>query len=177
MIMASAAVLDLAKLVAPIPGQKPTGVDLREESSLNSAYYAIKDARNAARAAERQLVGDGEEPTSPPDWRPVLEHGMTVLAGQSKDLEIAAYVIEALVRLHGFAGLRDGFRLARGLVENYWDGLYPQPDEDGLVTRVAPLTGLNGDDAEGTLIQPIAKVPLTGGSSVGPFTQAHYLKA
>src|SRR5262245_46957217 len=60
-VMASAAVLDLAKLVAAIPGPKPTGVDLREESSANSTYYAIKDARNAARAAERQLVGEGEE--------------------------------------------------------------------------------------------------------------------
>jgi type VI secretion system protein ImpA len=177
MIMASAAVLDLAKLVAPIPGQKPTGVDLREESSLNSAYYAIKDARNAARAAERQLVGDGEEPTDPPDWRPVLQLGTRALAEQTKDLEVAAHVIEALVRLHGFAGLRDGFRLARELVEKHWDGLYPQPDEDGLETRVAPLTGLNGADAEGTLLVPIARVPITEASSVGRLDSTHYQQA
>src|SRR5262249_27117373 len=148
--MASAAVLDLAKLVAPIPGPKPTGVDLREESSLNSAYYAIKDARSAARAAERQFALDGEEPTAPADWRPGPPVGTKALAEQAKDLEVAAHVIEALVRLHGFAGLRDGFRLTRELVEKHWDGLYPQPDEDGLETRLAPLTGLNGDDAEGT---------------------------
>jgi type VI secretion system protein ImpA len=175
--MASAAVLDIDRLAAPVPGPRPTGVDLREESPLHSAYYAIKDARNAARAAERQLVGDGEEPTSPADWRPVLEHAMTVLAEQSKDLEIAAYLIEALVRLHGFAGLRDGFRLARGLVENYWDGLYPQPDEDGLETRVAPLAGLNGNDAEGTLLVPIARLPITDATSVGRLDCTHYQQA
>src|SRR5262245_60595836 len=91
--MASAAVLDLAKLVAPIPGPKPTGVDLREESSLNAAYYAIKDARNTARAAERQLALDGEESTAPADWRPVLQFGTEALAEQTKDLEVAAHVI------------------------------------------------------------------------------------
>jgi type VI secretion system protein ImpA len=176
-VMASAAVLDLAALVAPIPGPKPTGVDLREGPSLDSAYYAIKDARNTARAAERQLALDGEQPTAPADWRPVLRLGMQALAEQSKDLEITAYLIEALVRQHGFAGLRDGFRLARGLVENYWDGLYPQPDEDGLETRVAALTGLNGDDAEGTLLVPIARVPLTETTSVGRLDSTHYRQA
>jgi type VI secretion system protein ImpA len=175
--MASAVVLDLANLVAPIPGPKPTGVDLREELSPNSAFYAIKDARNAARAAERQLVGEGEEPTASPDWRPVLQLGTKALAEQTKDLEVTAHVIEALVRLHGFAGLRDGFRLARALVERHWDGLYPQPDEDGLETRVAPLTGLNGDDAEGTLLVPIARVPITEATSVGRLDCTHYQQA
>src|SRR5262249_41939649 len=176
-VMASTAVLDLAKLVAPIPGPKPTGKDLREELSPNSAYYAIKDARNAARAAERQLAVDGDEATAPPDWRLVLQLGTEALAEQTKDLETTAYLIEALVRLHGFAGLRDGFQLARELVEQYWDGLYPQPDEDGLDTRLAPLTGLNGEDAEGTLLVPIARVPITEATSLGRLDCTHYQQA
>ena len=175
--MASVAVLDLAKLVAPIPGPKPTGIDLREELSPNSTYYAIKDARNAARAAERLLVVEGEQPTAPADWRPVLQLGTKALVEQTKDLEITAYLIEALVRLHGFAGLRDGFRLARELVEQYWEGLYPLPDEDGLETRLAPLIGLNGDDAEGTLLVPIARVPITEATSVGRLDSTHYQQA
>jgi type VI secretion system protein ImpA len=169
--------LDLAKLVAPIPGPKPTGKDLREELSPNSAYYAIKDARNAARAAERQLAVDGDEAAAPPDWRLVLQLGTKALTEQTKDLETTAYLIEALVRLHGFAGLRDGFRLARELVEQYWDGLYPQPDEEGLDTRVAPLTGLNGNDAEGTLLVPIARVPITEAASLGRLDCTHYQQA
>jgi hypothetical protein len=42
------------------------------------------------------------------------------------------------VRIDGFGGLEMGFRLARELVESYWDNLYPQPDEDGLSTRTLP---------------------------------------
>src|SRR5262249_17132345 len=63
------------------------------------------------------------------------------------------------------------------LAEHFWDGVYPLPDEDGLDTRVAPLTSLNGEDAEGTLITPIAKVPLTEGGSNGPFALYHYQQA
>src|SRR5262249_33271991 len=73
--------------------------------------------------------------------------------------------------------LRDGFRLAREMAEKFWDGLYPVPDEEGVATRVAPLTGLNGDDAEGTLIQPINRIPLTDVSSLGRFDRSHYLQA
>ena len=175
--MPSPDVLDIAKLLAPISKEKPTGEDLRGDSSPNSLYYLIKDARNAARSAERQLVLGDEEAAKPPDWRPVLEQGKKALAEKAKDLEIAAYVIEALVRVQGFAGLRDGFRLARGLVDQFWDGLYPMPDEEGLATRVAPLTALNGEDTDGTLIVPLAKVPITETSSGGRLAYAHYHEA
>jgi type VI secretion system protein ImpA len=175
--MPSDEVLDLSTLLAPIPGDNPAGADLRADSSPSSPYYAVKDARSSARAAERQADIGGDESAAPPDWRPVLQRGTQALAEKSKDLEVAAYLIEALARLHGFAGIRDGFRLALGLVESFWDNLYPLPDEDGVVTRVAPLTGLNGDDAEGTLINPISRVPLTQGDSVGPFSYVHYQQA
>ncbi len=173
--MASPDVLDLTKLVAPL-GESGVGEDLRNDVSPNSALYAVRDARTAARTAERQLMMGGE-PTTPPDWRPVLNAGVKLLGERSKDLEVTAYAIEALVRLHGFPGLRDGFRLARELAERFWDGLYPLPDEDGIETRVAPLAGLNGVEAEGTLINPIGRVPLTEGNTAGPFALYHYQQA
>src|SRR3954452_10103649 len=174
--MPSPEVIDFAKLLAPVPGGKPTGADLRADASPNSPYYVTKDARSAARAAERQIVtGDDAAEAPSPDWRPVYQNATKVLVEKSKDLELTAYLIEALTRLHGFAGLRDGFRLARELVEKYWDGLYPLPDEEGMETRVAPLAGLNGDSAEGTLIAPIARVPLMQGET--PFAYHHYQQA
>lgn len=174
--MASPEVLDIAQLAAPLPDGNGVGEDLRGDASPSSPYYAVRDARAAARAAERQIMN--RAPDAPvPDWKPVLREGTKVLSQRSKDLEITAYVIEALTRLHGFAGLRDGFKLARELVAQFWDNLYPLPDEEGVATRVAPLTGLNGDDSEGTLIVAINQVPLTEGSSVGPFAQYQYQQA
>ena len=47
------------------------------------------------------------------------------------------------------------------------------PDEEGVTTKVAPLTGLNGDDSEGTLIAPINRVPITDSR----LTYSNYLQA
>ncbi len=174
--MSSPPILDFAKLTAPIAGENPAGADLRADPSPTSPYYAIKDGRNKARADERRAQSSDEE-VPPPDWRPVRELGFKILAEKTKDLEVVAYLIEAVTRIHGFAGIRDGFRLARELVEKYWDKLYPLPDEEGVDTRVAPLTGLNGDDAEGTLIAPINQIPLTESKGEPPFNYSHYQQA
>lgn len=174
--MPSPDVLDFAKLLAPIPGDKPTGSDLRANVSPSSPYYKVKDARTAARSAERQAES-GAEDAPPPDWKAVISTATQVLSQSSKDLEVTAYLIEALARVHGFAGLRDGFRLARELADAFWDDLYPTPDEEGVSTKVAALAGLNGDDAEGTLLAPIRTVPFTDSDSHGRLSYANYLQA
>lgn len=170
--MGSPEVLDFAAILAPIPGENPAGVDPRSDPSPTSFYYVIKDARNRARADERRLeTAEADEKSKiKPDWRPVEQEGIKALTGSSKDLEIAAYLVEALVRLRGLAGLRDGFRLLREFCSHFWDqGLYPLPDEEGIETRVFPLVGLNGADATGTLIGPIERIRITEGTSEGPF--------
>lgn len=184
--MASPDVLDFAKLLAPIPGDNPAGRPLREEIAHDAVYYVLKDARSTARAAERSLPFSETEEANParpqpkldpPDWRPILQKAPKVLAEDSKDLEVTGWLIEALVRQHGYAGLRDGFRLARELAEGFWDRLYPLPDEEGVATRVAPLAALNGIDADGVLVEPIQAMPITDGSTgktygVSAFRQA-----
>lgn len=182
--MASAELLDFASLLAPISDSQPSGVELREDPAHSAAYHQIKDAREAARAAERQLAhallyGDAHEVTGigSPDWKTVKRLALDVLAHRSKDLWVAAWLIEALARLHGFAGLRDGFRLTRELVERFWEEIHPRPDEDGYLTTVAQLAGLNGDDSEGALIAPIEAIAITEGSSCGPLTSSDYRQA
>jgi type VI secretion system protein ImpA len=176
--MASPDVIQLEALLAPIAGDKPAGADLRADPNPASDYFKLKDSRFAARAKEREIDGDPSLATGElPEWRIIMDLAPKLLTAQSKDLEIAAWLVEALLRRHGFPGLRDGFRLVRGLVEKYWDGLYPLPDEDGLAAKVAPLAALNGEGADGTLIQPIRKIPLTAGKDPGPFAAWHYEQA
>ena len=166
--MASPEILDFTRLSAPVNDETPVGIDLRADPSPLSPYYQVKDVRSQARAAERQALMNGSEEDDA-DWSPILTLAPDVLAEQAKDLEIAAYLVEALTRKHGFAGLRDGFRLLREMVEQFGDDIYPLPDEDGIETRVAPLTGLNGEGAEGTLIAPINAISITDDTSVGQF--------
>lgn len=176
--MNSPPILDFDRLTRPIDGGQPTGPDLRTDPSPVSAYYQIKDARAAARAAERAgtQVEQGQQVVSA-EWNTVLRLAPEVLATKTKDLEIVAWLVEALLRAHGFAGLRDGFRLLRELVDKFWDGLHPMPDEDGIATRVAPLTGLSGGDSAGTLSVPIAMAPITRDGEFGTFGLWRYAKA
>jgi type VI secretion system protein ImpA len=174
--MASPNILDFDALLKPIEGDNPAGPDLREDPSPASKYFATKDARSAARAAERGADIEAEQGGLLPEWRKILELAPEIIAGESKDLEIAAWLTEAMLRAHGYAGARDGFRLMRGLVENFWDSLYPKP-EDGIADRVAPIAGLNGEGADGTLIQPIRMVDITEGHDPGPYAYWQYEQA
>jgi type VI secretion system protein ImpA len=153
---------DLAALLAPIPGDAPQGADLREDYSAQSPYFRLRDARAEAREAERraETAGDDSESAVPPQWKTVVSLATTALAERSKDLEVAAWLTEALVRLHGLPGLTAGALLIRGLGEAFWDGVFPLPDEDGMVTRVAPVTGLSGAEADGTLMPALRRLPL-----------------
>ena len=161
--MASPDIIDLNKLLAPITEDSPAGSDVRQDTSPLSKYQAIKTARSAARAAERKGMHDGDLTEADEYWRKIIGLAPDILTTQSKDLEVASWLTEALIRRNGFEGLRDAFKLIHGLIENFWDTLYPLPDDDGMETRTAPLAGLNGEDGEGVLIAPIRKVPITEG--------------
>jgi type VI secretion system protein ImpA len=154
---------DLEALLAPIPGEAPQGTDIREDFSAASPYNRLRDARSEARDAERGQdtpAADQEVRDPAPYWRTVREVALKTLAENAKDLEVAAWLTEALVRSHGLAGLAAGAQLMAGLAERYWDGLFPLPDEDGMETRVSPVTGLNGRDGNGSLMQPLYKLTL-----------------
>lgn len=181
--MATADILDFDQLLRPISDEQPAGVELKEDDRLRSVYQAVKDARETARSAEKKyyqavLLNDPDASSlERPDWRKVFDLAIDAITNHSKDLWIAAWLIEALTRLHGFAGLRDGFRLTRELVERFWDGIHPRPDEEGFATTVAQLTGLNGDDSEGALLAPIDRVPITAPGSIRPLTSSDYKQA
>jgi type VI secretion system protein ImpA len=161
---------DLEALLAPIPGDTPQGTDIREDFSAQSPYNRLRDARSEARDAEKMLEAGNPDARDPaPLWRAVRDLGLKTLVDTAKDLEVAAWVTEAYVRSHGLSGLAAGAKLIHGLAANYWDDVFPLPDDYGVETRVAPITGLNGRDGNGSLMQPLFKVslfPRPDGSSV-----------
>ncbi len=175
--MASEEIIQLESLLQPVSEDNPVGEDIRDDPSPTSPYYSIKDARNAARAAERNNMFDGDSSEADDQWRKILDLAPQILQENAKDLEVASWYTEALIRRYGFQGLRDGFKLIHGLIDQYWDNLYPLPDEDGIETRVASLTGLNGEGAEGVLIAPIRNVEITEGFEPGPFSYWKYQQA
>ncbi|MFC6486408.1 type VI secretion system protein TssA [Nitratireductor sp. GCM10026969] len=176
--MPSPQTIDVDALLAPISDEAPGGIDPRSDASANSLYYRVKDARNAARSAERAAVETGGG--QPEEWDTVVEAAVEVLSGHAKDLEISAWLIEGLVRRNGFDGLRDGLKVMTGIITAFWDECFPELDEDGVEGKLSAVAGLTGSGAPGTLIQPIRLIPLTHGAqwdfSLWSFEQANDLE-
>lgn len=175
--MASPDVIDVASLLVPISEELPTGQDIRNDASASSPYQVIKSLRASARTAERQSIHDGNNSQADEFWREIVQQAPIILRDHAKDLEVACWYTEAMLRRNGFAGLKNAFELIEGLVSQFWDNLHPMPDEYGMETRIACLAGLNGEGAEGALIAPIRKVAITQGDDPGPFNLWQYSQA
>ena len=136
-------------LLKPIPGDAPAGADLR----YDPLYDRIKEAR---REDDDAPQGDWQIARKTADWAQVLKLASEAIASRSKDLQLAAWLTEAALRKEGIGGLRDGLALLRSLVEQFWDGLYPEIDDGDLEMRAAPLdwVGLKLD-------LPVRMSPLT----------------
>jgi type VI secretion system protein ImpA len=151
--MTTTAVIDIEELLEPIPGDDPSGRFLAYEA----VYDQIREARRADDSFEQ---GDWKRETKVAEWDRVIDLATDALRSQTKDLQIAAWLAEALARRHGFDGLRDGFRLLSGVQERFWETYHPQIDEGDLGSREGPFVFLNT-----TLPQLIRQVPLTAGMS------------
>ena len=152
--MASPPLLDFDALTAPIRGDNPAGAPLPF------------DVRKNLDEMRKEDVSFGEEEASQKaDWPGIIRLAKETLAEKSKDLLVAARLTEALTRQHGFAGLRDGLRLMRLLVEECWDRMYPELEEaETPPERAAPRVGifnwLNDRDRGASFPTTVRSVPL-----------------
>lgn len=122
-----------SELLQPIPGDDPAGEGLR----YDPVYEQIKQAR-IEEPDMPQGAWETERKTA--DYALVTKLSTEVLSKRSKDLQIAAWLTEALLHRQGFSGLNDGLELLRSLLETFWDDVYPKIDEDGDTgLRIAPL--------------------------------------
>ncbi len=139
---------DFETILAPLAGDEPIGTDLRQNFAPTSIYFRLRDARAQARDAERQADSLGGDDNPPTLWRPVVAMAIEILKENAKDLEVATWLTEGLVRIAGPRGLTAGASVIAGLVDRYWDGLYPLPEGEDLEPRVAAVAGLSGQGVD-----------------------------
>ena len=120
--MSDDAKLPIEELLAPLPGDSPIGKNLRADDSIDPALRTVRDLGKDAIKKERDAGNAGEDPSFAglSDWRSVSDECQAILREQSKDVEVAALLVEAQVRTAGIGGLADGLALVSGLVEQYW---------------------------------------------------------
>lgn len=158
-------VIDVPALLAPIPGDKPTGVNPRDDDSPTSPYYDARNVRGVANAAEKDWLNlelsaapgaDEARDRAMQAWAQVQEKCETILREKSKDLEILEWLIDALIRIEGFAGLHAGLLLAAETLDKFWDDVNYSVDPDDPTAK-----GFNFDRLNKTLVAPIMRTPVT----------------
>lgn len=127
----------LENLLAPLPGNSPSGPWLRYAPQV----ALIKQAREADDPS--LPMGDWERPLKQANWQEVETLCLQFLTNQSKDLQIACWLLEAALHRYEIPGLHAGIDLLYGLLERHWDTLHPLIEEGDSDARVASLVWLN----------------------------------
>jgi type VI secretion system protein ImpA len=136
-------------LLDPIPGPSPCGENLY----YSPIYDKIKEAR---RQEEEINQGEWRHEIKKADYVQVIKLTTDALTKKTKDIQLAAWLTEALLKQHGFDGLADGLDLMRGLVENFWEGLYPELEDGDAEMRATPLEWVGS-----RLDEAVRQVPIT----------------
>jgi type VI secretion system protein ImpA len=132
--------IELDPLLAPVAGDNPAGADLR--------YHLVYDQiRRTRKAAEDKINNPDEHAGQSPDeeWRTIQTLTTEALC-QSKDLQLAVWLLETLTHVQGFEGAAAGLQLIRRLLESYWESLFPAidaEDDEPLAYRVSVLQWIN----------------------------------
>ncbi len=153
--------IDLEKLLSPISVRNPAG----EYLMYDPVYDRIQEARREDDATLPQ--GIWETPLKKADWKAVADLSLDALETRSKDLQLAVWLKEAWMHLHGMDGVREGLNLLTGLCQDFWESLYPEWNADDPDFRLAPLNWMNDK-----LSQKLKEIPLTHpkSSTAGNYT-------
>ncbi|MHC4644362.1 MAG: type VI secretion system protein TssA [Planctomycetota bacterium] len=161
--------IDVESLLSEVSSEAPCGEDL----SYDASFLALEDLLRTKPAGG--VVEGVEEVAEEPNWRDVRERSLELLQ-RSKDLRVVMYLVLALLKIEGLAGLRDGLALLRGLLERYWDHVYPQLDPDdnldpleriNILQSLSPATVSEQDPMK--FKQRLAEVPLSNSAQAGRF--------
>ncbi len=123
------------KLLQPVSAEQPCGPDL-------SSDPAFDDLATIAKGKPEVEMGEVKKPAEPPEWRELRGKSAEFL-GRSKHLQVAMMYCVSLLKTEGVAGFRDGAQFVRGLLEQYWAGLYPllDPDDNNDPTQRLNILG------------------------------------
>ncbi len=134
--------IDVEALLAPVTEASPCGDDLE----YDAAFQALEVA---ARGKPEQQYGDTLIPAQDPDWRAMQAQALA-LAERTRDLRVAVMLLRGSTRMDGVAGFVPAVRVLHGLLERYWDGVYPlldaadNNDPTMRLNALAPLADVAG---------------------------------
>jgi type VI secretion system protein ImpA len=155
-------VIEVESLLSEIAADAPCGEDLEYDSQF-------AELEKLAQETPERQYGDTIIPAEPPDWRGVRKTALALLE-RTRDLRVAVYLTRALLHVDGLAGFAEGLALVAGLIERYWDSVYPRLDpEDNNDPTLRINTIVDLCDPETTL-RGLLEAPLVSSRALGRFS-------
>jgi len=150
------------ELLKPITEEKPCGDDLYYDPSFQALEAMIRGK------LETQF-----SPAEDPDWRALRERCLELFA-KSKDLRVATALCLAVVKTGGVVELGEALALLKGLLERYWEQVYPLLDPAdnndplyriNVIAALATAKGTFGDPMR--FLERLGQAPLTDSAQLG----------
>jgi type VI secretion system protein ImpA len=156
--------IDTQALLAEISPQAPSGeMDLATDPAFIELEITIEGT------PEREFDGQTIQEAKGPNWKAVRDAAVKLLS-RGHDLRVAMFLTRALVHTDGLDGLATGLDLLHGMVDRYWDSLYPllDPEDDNdPMQRLNILASLSMGDH---ILEPLRRTPLCASPSLGKFS-------
>lgn len=153
---------DIAALLQEIDPGAPCGKNLAHDP----AFLALE---TQARGKPETHYGKNPIPAVPPDWKLVRSNACELLQ-RSRDLRLAAYLLQAELVLRGIAGLADGLELIEGLLDQRWDSVFPELDAGEDLDPTERINSLAILTDPLSLLRQLRDATLVVLSGLGPLT-------
>lgn len=165
----STTLINIEALLKPIDGPNPSGEDL-----FNASTDRVFDEIEEARLEEDDSLNQGDwiHEVKVADWNKVVSLASKTLAEKSKDLRLAVWLCEGMIKLKGSNALIDSIKLVRLLLEGFWESCYPIIEEDDFESRAVSI-GL----FDRTLTKLIKTIAITQSTKGDNFTFSLWHKA
>lgn len=137
-------------LLIPISIDKPAGDNLEEEP----IYDQIRQLRESD---PQHLIQDDWSLTEPKkaNWGKVLELCEISLTEQTKDLQIASWLVESLCHEKGLEGVCLGFEFLSEFIARFWFNCWPSIEGEGDLVRRSKLSRLDRDLSQQLICRPL----------------------
>lgn len=128
--------INLADLSLPLKINGNTGIFLR--------YEPIYDQIRNARHEEDDGLSRGiwQTDLKHADWSLAENLCYNTILKDSKDFQIACWLVEAWLHLDNFTGLINGYQFLLEFCEKFWDNMHPQPEDGDIEYRLHILEWL-----------------------------------
>jgi len=168
--------ISVDELLQPVSAEQPCGEDFTYHPSLQELDTLVQ-------GKPETQVGEVISQAEDPDWKGVLESSVGILK-QSKHLRVAVTLCLAELKVDGFAGFRDGLTVLKGLLETYWNDIYPKLDPDdnndptervNILNNLSAPIGTFGDPYR--FLERLRQAPLCSSVQMGRVTLNDVLDA